>query len=135
MKHRVMATVIALVMLAAMASAPILARAADQPGHGQADHRQHLGARVAERMFDDHRRWMQALGACGAHVVLVQHVEHAGAGEADNQRRVRYADGDGGQHEIAQSFEQANDDLYAIDLGPGSPARLWKWIELRGPQQ
>ena len=35
----------------------------------------------------------------------------------------------------AQSFEQANDDLYAIDLGPGSPARLWKWIELRGPQQ
>ena len=35
----------------------------------------------------------------------------------------------------AQSFEQANDDLYAIDLGPESPARLWKWIELRGPQQ
>jgi probable phosphoglycerate mutase len=35
----------------------------------------------------------------------------------------------------AQSFEQANDDLYAIDLGPGSPARLWKWIELCGPQQ
>jgi 2,3-bisphosphoglycerate-dependent phosphoglycerate mutase len=35
----------------------------------------------------------------------------------------------------AQSFEQANDDLYAIDLGPGSPARLWKWIELRSPQK
>jgi 2,3-bisphosphoglycerate-dependent phosphoglycerate mutase len=35
----------------------------------------------------------------------------------------------------AQSFEQANDDLYAIDLGPGSPARLWKWIELHGPQK
>jgi 2,3-bisphosphoglycerate-dependent phosphoglycerate mutase len=33
----------------------------------------------------------------------------------------------------AQSFEQANDDLYAIDLGPGSSARLWKWIELRSP--
>jgi probable phosphoglycerate mutase len=35
----------------------------------------------------------------------------------------------------AQSFEQANDDLYAIDLAPGSPARLWKWIELRSPQK
>jgi probable phosphoglycerate mutase len=30
----------------------------------------------------------------------------------------------------AQSFEQANDDLYLIELGPGSPARLWKLVDL-----
>ena len=30
----------------------------------------------------------------------------------------------------AQSFEQANDDLYLIELGRGSPARLWKLIDL-----
>jgi probable phosphoglycerate mutase len=29
----------------------------------------------------------------------------------------------------AQSFEQANDDLYLIELAPGSSARLWKWID------
>jgi probable phosphoglycerate mutase len=30
----------------------------------------------------------------------------------------------------AQSFEQANDDLYMIELDPGTPARLWKWVDL-----
>jgi probable phosphoglycerate mutase len=35
----------------------------------------------------------------------------------------------------AQSFDQANDDLYAIELGPGSPARLWKWVDLHSPQK
>jgi probable phosphoglycerate mutase len=30
----------------------------------------------------------------------------------------------------AQSFEQANDDLYLIELGPGSPARLWKLVDV-----
>ena len=35
----------------------------------------------------------------------------------------------------AQSFEQANDDLYAIELGPGGPARLWKWVDLHSPQK
>jgi hypothetical protein len=58
----------------------------EQSCKGQPDHGQHRGARIPERMLEDHGRRRQALGTRGAHVILLQHIQHAGAREADDQR-------------------------------------------------
>ena len=66
------------------------------------DHRQQC---VSEHVPQDHPHGMKALGAGGAHVVLANHIEHAGAGQPDDERRVRGRERDGRQQQVAQVGE------------------------------
>ena len=52
----------------------------------EADHGQDRHGGVAQRMAHQHDPVGEALGAGGADVVLVQHLEHAGARDAGDQR-------------------------------------------------
>ena len=56
-------------------------------------------------MLEDHGRRRQALGARGSHVILLQHIQHAGAGETDDQRRVRDSESDRRHDQIGEAFQ------------------------------
>ena len=62
--------------------------AADQERDADADHRHDRHRGIAQRVAHQHAALAEALGACGADVVLVQHLEHRGARDARDQRDV-----------------------------------------------
>src|SRR5262249_9137492 len=70
--------------------------AADQHGGGDADHGDHGHERVAEGVHPRHHALGQALGPRGADVVLLQHLEHAGAADPRDEGRLAEAEGEGG---------------------------------------
>jgi hypothetical protein len=67
----------------------------EQPAEVGRDERRDRDQHVAECVADDHHPLGHALGASGAHVVLAEHLDHAGAGitrvprERDRQQRDR----------------------------------------------
>ena len=52
-------------------------------------------------------RWPEALGAGGADIILLQHLEHGGAGNARDQRDVDAAERDGRQDQVLQPWPEA----------------------------
>ena len=56
----------------------------------QADDRDDGDERVAQRVHADDAEAAQALGACGAHIVLAQHLEHGRAGHARDRPRAAW---------------------------------------------
>ena len=58
----------------------VITDAADQQRHADADDRDDRHGGVLERVAEQHGRRAEALGARGADVVLVQHLEHRSRG-------------------------------------------------------
>uniref|UniRef100_A0A1I8AW89 ATP synthase beta subunit n=1 Tax=Steinernema glaseri TaxID=37863 RepID=A0A1I8AW89_9BILA len=77
-------------------------RATEQRADLQADHRKHRDQRVAQAVHEHHPCRRQALGPCGADVVLAQHFEHRGAGHACDHRQRDGAEHDGRQDQVHQ---------------------------------
>ena len=77
-------------------------RAADEQREGEAEHGEHRDQGVAQGVVQDHARLRGALGARRADVVLAQHVEHARAREAQDQRGVDDAEHDRRQHQVME---------------------------------
>ena len=62
--------------------------ARDQQRNADADHRDDRHRGVLQRMQQQHAVGRQALGVGGADIVLLQHLQHRGAGDAGDQRHV-----------------------------------------------
>ena len=58
---------------------------------------------VLERVDEQDAALPQALGAGGADIVLLQHLEHGGAGDARDQRDVDAAERDGRQDQVLRA--------------------------------
>src|SRR5215813_11765494 len=85
---------------------------ADQHSSGDADHGDHGHQRVAERVLPRHHALGQALGPRGADVVLLQHLEHAGAADPRDERRLAEAQRKGGQHHVAEGGHGVREDRH-----------------------
>ena len=72
----------------------------------QADHGDDGDERVAQRMDADDAEGREALGAGGAHIILLEHLEHRGARHARDHRERDGAKHDGRQNEVAHRVEK-----------------------------
>ncbi|KAG1443388.1 hypothetical protein G6F57_018112 [Rhizopus arrhizus] len=73
-------------------------------------------------MLQDDLAFRQALGPRRAHVVVAQHVQHAGADEAGDQRGIHQAQHHGGQDQVRQARGQRC--IGAAIARHGQPAQL-----------
>ncbi len=81
-------------------------RAGHQRADLQPDDGDHRDQRVAQCMQADDAPRRQAFGACGAHVVLRQHLEHRRARHARHHRQRNRAEHDGRQHQVVQGIPE-----------------------------
>jgi hypothetical protein len=72
-------------------------QSADQKSRLDPDHSDNRQNRILQRMLKIDRGLGGAFGARGADIVLAQHLQHRGAGDAHRQRRAAEADRDRGQ--------------------------------------
>ncbi len=89
-------------------------RAAQQKAELQAHHGDDRDERVAQAVLEHHGALVEALGARGAHEVLLHHLDEGGAREARHHRGHRGAQRDGGQDVV----------LPAVGAHGGQPAEL-----------
>jgi hypothetical protein len=82
-------------------------RAGHQAGNREADHRHHRQQGVAQGVHPDDAATRQPLGAGGAHVILVQDLEHRGAGHAGDDGERHGAEHDRRQDEMTQGVEES----------------------------
>src|SRR5262245_36521246 len=82
-------------------------RATQQKADLDAQHGDDRVDRILEHVTGYHRALGQALGACGADIVLSDDLEHAGAREARQRRRRGGAERDSGQNEVPQHVRHA----------------------------
>ena len=68
----------------------------------EAEHGDHGDHRVLEAVLEHHHALAQPLGPGGAHVVLAQHLEEHGAGEAHDGGGGGDAEDEGGQEELGE---------------------------------
>ncbi len=96
-------------------------QAADQERGLDADHGDHRQDGVLQRVVKIHRRFRGALGARGADVVLAQHLQHRGAGDAHGQRRAAEGDRERrqaiGREHLAQRLRVRIEDRDAAEHG------------------
>ena len=75
-------------------------RAADQQRDADADHGDDRHGGVLQRVHEQDAALAEALGARGADIVLLQHLEHGGARDAGDQRDVDEAERDRRQDQV-----------------------------------
>ncbi len=85
-------------------TAPPISSAIPDADHG--DDRQRC---VLEGVHEQDAALPHALGAGGADIVLLQHLEHGGARDAGDQRDVDAAERDGGQNQVLAATARALD--------------------------
>ena len=78
-------------------------RPAEQEAERNRDQRNDRQDGVAQRVLEHDRHRRQALGARGADVVGVEHVEHAGARQPHERRHHGEAERDGRQNEMREA--------------------------------
>ena len=100
----------------------VIDRAADQHRGGHPDHGHHRHQRVAEGVHVGDRALRQPLGPRGAHVVLLEGLEHARAADARDQGRLVEAERDRGQHHVAQRACTGSREERRVARG-GQPAQ------------
>ena len=77
-------------------------RAAQQPAELIAEHGHHRDERVLQRVLDDHQPLGQPLGACGAHEILPEDLEHPGARLARQHAGAEESEAHGREHQVAE---------------------------------
>ncbi len=93
--------------------------AADQERDADADDRHDRHRGILERMHEQDAALADALGARGADVVLLQHLEHRRAGDAGDQRDVDAAERDRGQDQVFEPRpDPFRDRRIALDRQP-----------------
>ena len=99
-------------------------RPGHQAGNREADHGHDRQQRVAQRMHPDDPARREPLGAGGAHVILVQDLEHRGAGHAGDDGERHGAEHDRRQDEMAQGVEESGRLIGHERVDGHEPGRL-----------
>ena len=82
-------------------------RAGDEIGEGEADHRQGRDQRIAQRMIEQHAQLPRSLGPSHQHVILAQHIQHAGPHQPGDDPHDRPAQHEGRQRQMPERIGEA----------------------------